>query len=365
MSWGIGNYDWFSDGNKPTLAPAQTYHNLYGWGVRRMRLPFSWEFMQPTLGGALSSTYINYMIQEISTAWAAGIGVIPCPINGAAYNGKYFGEAGGPTKAQFNNLWTRMSTAFNGHPGVIAYDIMNEPNTMPGNTRSEAIVWEQYSQSCVSAIRAIGDNTCIHVEGMAWSNVESWADLHPTAWISDPANNIIYSAHDYPDENGIYNLSTGGNGYQDKYTTTAAWFEANYTGGVNFDTWNLNRLKVFTDWLKANNARGDIGETGYPSSFSLMTWQGLSASAAASEAAKWNNLLEQYLTACKNANLSLTWWFMSGWVGANWGEGYGTIMFRNSAFTGNTVTDMGDHNIAGVIDTTCSQYQAFQNAGLT
>lgn len=71
--------------------------------------------------------------------------------------------------------------------------------------------WQVISQSAVNAIRATGDTARILVPGYNYSHVNSWQSLHPTPWISDAANNILYEAHHY------WDLDRSG-----RYTTTYA-----------------------------------------------------------------------------------------------------------------------------------------------
>lgn len=63
-----------------------------------------------------------------------------------------------------------------------------------------AALWEEISQEVVTAIRTAGDKKCILVPGYEWSKANTWTTNHTGGpWITDPANNIIYDAHYYPD----------------------------------------------------------------------------------------------------------------------------------------------------------------------
>lgn len=127
---------------------------LHSKGVTFVRLPISWESIQPTLGGSLASTYLNNLENAIAAAHSQGISVIvdlhnfDCYINNASawatYNASYqYGYAGnGGSKASdvncfgdgtltsslFANVWTQLSTALVGRPGLVGYEIMNEPS---------------------------------------------------------------------------------------------------------------------------------------------------------------------------------------------------------------------------------------------
>ena len=55
--------------------------------------------------------------------------------------------------------------------------------------------WEIEHEASMSP----GDQHEIDVSGDNWSQVETWATEHPTAWVSDPLGKIRYDAHQYFD----------------------------------------------------------------------------------------------------------------------------------------------------------------------
>lgn len=71
-------------------------------------------------------------------------------------------------------------------------------------------------------------------------------------------------------------------------------------------------LKRWTDWLKANNARGFIGETGWPDDVK-------------GDAAKWNNLAEDWYRDADAAGLWVTTWSTGEW----WGTDYLLAPYEN------------------------------------
>lgn len=128
---------------KPNLAALQA---LKGRGLTIIRIPFLWERIQPTLGGALDSTYLGYLIQVLKDANTAGLKVIVDMHNYASYTSggvtTRLGDHNGPTKADYADVWTKIATAIKAdseaYAAVYAYDIMNEPagifdtrNTVP------------------------------------------------------------------------------------------------------------------------------------------------------------------------------------------------------------------------------------------
>jgi hypothetical protein len=316
--------------------------------------------LQPTPYAAFDSAESTRLLNEIRTAVAAGISVI-------MENDSNIYDQG-----QLCDFWTRMSTFLKNEPGIIAYDIMNEPNTMGGGGgRGDALIWEPMSQAIVTAIRNNGDNTRIHVEGVDWSGPDQWPISHPTPWITDHANNIVYSAHHYPEDSGQFTASTGGAVQNPstgctadyRYTTTKAWYEAHVTGGMDFDAWNLKKLANFTQWLTAHNVKGDIGEAAWPDSQWMQVYQGLDAATATNEAALWNaHFGVPFLKALLTANLTLTYCPASGAMPiglANFGE---LNMFQHAGVNG-TSYSAGVYT-PYVINTTNTQYAAFQTVGI-
>lgn len=272
---GVNSYTLaYSSINKayPTEPPS-SYTYLAGRGIKIIRLPFYWGDLQPTLGGTLNANYVAAINREIAGIKAAGLQVILDLHNSCRYpmydSPAIFGN--GITQAQFNDVWLRLSSLYKNETAVIAYDIMNEPYNIA------ASIWQPYSNGCVQALRAAGDNKLVWVEGCNYSQPASWRTNHPTPWIQDPANNTMYSAHMYFDGGGSYPLGFAYNSYPGS------------TGDA------LARLKVFTDWLQQYNVRGSIGEIGWPPSTRTSTW------------AQWNALGESWYQKADAANLWVTY----------------------------------------------------------
>lgn len=203
----LGTYD--TDYRYPD---AGSYSFIYSKGHRIVRLPFRWERLQPTLGGALDATEVARLKTSLDGAQAAGIKVILDCHNYARYitsTGTLVMGDGTLTNAHLNDFWTKMVTEFNAHAAVWAYDIMNEPHTLVNS----AAQWQTASQEALTAIRNAGSTKFIMVPGYNWSAARVWTTNHPSPWITDPSNKFMYECHMYFDD--------GNNGtFLDNYDTT-------------------------------------------------------------------------------------------------------------------------------------------------
>jgi len=285
--------------------------------VAVVRLPINWERIQPTLGGELDQAEVARLMTEISRARAAGIDVIIDLMEGCTYHqsdGSVVACSRGISSDQFANVWTRLAARFKDTAGVAAYDLMNEPNDLTGDgteTRADAVIWERFSQSAVDAVRQTGDHHQLMIEGISWSNVDTFADLHPRAWIKDPRHDVVYSAHQYFDWTGGYAVP-GQVVPELRYSYWAKKFQSDgTTHGQAFDDWNLHRLDKFVDWLSRNHVHGAIGEVGWPS-YEEMLASGLPAAEAADEAEHWNTLGGKWFDRADAAMLTVTYFSASG-----------------------------------------------------
>ena len=189
-----------------------TFEFLAAQGVKTVRLPFRWERMQPVLGGPLDTNEVARVRAAVDRASAAGMNVVLDMHN---YGGYYRSDGTTGIRrtvgsdelpiASFADAWQRISTAFKDDSGVYAYDLMNEPVGIGGDTPAKT--WEQATRAAVSTIRANGDNTWVMVPGYNWSGAWQWTSQHPRPWVK--AKHIRYEAHHYldSDHSGSYQLS--------------------------------------------------------------------------------------------------------------------------------------------------------------
>jgi aryl-phospho-beta-D-glucosidase BglC (GH1 family) len=210
-------------------------------GAELIRFPFDWERMQPTLGGPLDATELGRLKKFLADAHSVGVKVIVDLHNYGRYDGKTIGSAG-VSNAQFADFWQKLASAIKGSPALVGYGLMNEPYNMGG-----AGIWKSAAQAAVDAIRKVDGTEAIYAMGDGWGGAHSWLSINKDFILRDPANNIIYEAHQYFDRD-----SSGT--YVGSYDQEGAYANV-----------GVDRLKPFFDWLKANNLKGFIGEFGVPS----------------------------------------------------------------------------------------------------
>ncbi len=222
-SFGAGDAtDSFSSTNPGTYGQQYSYENAGSYeylarhGVRLVRLAVTWERLQPTPGGALNTAELGRVEQALANADQAGLKVL---LDLHSYGEFVLGTAQGPQRLVFGSaqlpvtdladLWSRLAAAVNGSPALYGYDVMNEPTTLVVHGSSGARLWEEASQQAVDAIRATGSNALIAVTGYGTTSPAHWGELHPRAWITDPLNRLLYSAHVYFDADSSGHYDTG------------------------------------------------------------------------------------------------------------------------------------------------------------
>lgn len=217
-----------------------TWQFLAAQGQRVIRLPFSWERIQPTPMAALDSTYLAALQQQLTYATGAGLKVIIDCHNYARYtftDGHLarIGETynGVDMQGAFVDLWTRLATALKNHTALAAsattpagYGLMNEPHDLPiGSNTFEAQTWQKASVAAHYAIRNVGDTTSgVFSSGYFYASAAGWVSLNGnTPWHykygpnGTPYANVALNAdpflffetHLYLDtpDGGIYNRS--------------------------------------------------------------------------------------------------------------------------------------------------------------
>jgi endoglucanase len=131
----------------------------------------------------------------------------------------------------FVNVWSNVASTLKSYPNVI-FELWNEPN---GDLTAETS-WHKTSQQCVTAIRETGAknlillqwnyNICVDFENQTTacfvSGSMDWISSNP---LTDPTNNIVYSAHLY--STGFYDST---HNYELKNSYSDMLWALNYAG---------------------------------------------------------------------------------------------------------------------------------------
>lgn len=211
-------------------------------GFNTVRLPFLWERLQPALGGPLDAAELARLEEAVATIRAAGLAVILDPHNYAAYDDRRIGSRAVPDTA-FADFWRRLAAVFANRPGV-SFGLMNEPNAVAARR------WLKSANAALAAIRATGAGNLVLVPGTDWSGAHSWRSRNAGAMIAieDPADNFAYEVHQYLDD--------------DFSGTHAACSRADDA---------VAAIEAMSEWLRANDARGFLGEFGAGGSAECLT----------------------------------------------------------------------------------------------
>jgi endoglucanase len=278
--------------------------------VNVLRFLFSWERMQPTLGGPIPATtgnykgyYDNYK-RIVDYATSKGMTVVVSPwqpsssggAGGARYRGNLVG-GGTVTTEHFADFWSKMATTYADNPRV-AINLVNEPNGM------STMAWFGIAQAAVTAIRDAGFTGDIYVPGNGWTGAASWNDSsYDTAspkrsnaygWLNargpgqpllDPLGRSIVEVHSYADSDA--------SGSSTEVVSTTA---------------TRTRVKGVVEWARANALRVWIGEIGMYAD-------------ASNAKANWNDFAG-YASDNTDALVGYAWWACGkpGWwndVGAS------------------------------------------------
>ncbi|WP_159873976.1 cellulase family glycosylhydrolase, partial [Novosphingobium sp. 9U] len=282
--------------------PSLSDLNFYvSQGITLFRLPVKWDRLQPELGKDLDKAEVGRLLAFLDNAERVGAKVIVDVHNYARYEGKVIGSKEVPIET-FADFWTKLAKAIGDKPAVYGYDLMNEPHGMPTKT-----TWPAAAQAATDAIRALGDTHTIFVEGEGWSGASNWARDNPFLKVNDRLDNIVYEAHLYFDKNGSGT-------YQGSYDAEKADLDL-----------GEKRLQSFVSWLKANDAKGFIGEFGVPS-----------------DDPRWQVVLDNFLQVMNQYGLSGTYWGAGSWF-----NGYNVGLLDKAGKSKASLETLLDHVAAG------------------
>ncbi len=179
----------------PTHAEVDYYASE---GLNVIRLPFTWERLQPVEGGALDTTQLGYIDDIVHYAATKGMSVILDPHDFGYGYGNLIGSSG-TSDATFAGFWGQLAAHFVDQPNVI-FGLMNEPHVQSASD------WVAPVNDAISAIRAAGATQEILVPGTDWTGGSSWITSGNAQvfapQVNDPLHNMAFEIHQYSDSDG-------------------------------------------------------------------------------------------------------------------------------------------------------------------
>lgn len=298
----------------------------YGWptanrldywksrGVRLIRLPFSWERLQPELMKDFDPKYLEGLTRSVKLMQERDMLVILDLHNYARFRGKPLGSTEVPLEA-FGDVWGRLAERFKGNPAVYGYGLMNEPGKCD---------WAKAAQTAIDSIRKVDKTTRIYVAndypGWAASHAKgdlvTWAEsqlrIGDPKMLKDPSNLLRWELHMYMDHDASGT-------YRKTYAAEVARKDGPGTRvGPNL---GVQRVKPFVKWLKKHNEKGLIGEYSVP--------------ANPDKDERWMVCLDNAVAYFEKNCLSSTYW--AG--GEYWSRGNGYLIGPNGWKLNATDTD--------------------------
>lgn len=226
----------------PTLAD---FHYLADRTSGPARVPFSWERLQPELGGPLDRVYLAE-IRSVADAAAKLNQAVLIDCHNYMHRlvggtDRYVdGKDGVLTRDHLADLWSKLASSLRDHPGIAGWDIMNEPQGLTDGQDLAAIM-----RASVAAIDAVETSKIILIEGNNYSSAARWRASNRGYPIEDRHDRLVYSAHCYADHDA--------SGTHFDYASLAAHGIPN--------TVLADRSADFARWCQENDVRGHIGET--------------------------------------------------------------------------------------------------------
>jgi endoglycosylceramidase len=215
-----------------TTALAAYMDRAQGWGIDVMRVPFVWAAVEPQQGSDDMDFLMRYDAL-LDAAWAHGIwtvvdfhqdvyaenfcgdgfpawtipGTPPAPHHDCANWGlEYvqdpdvtsafdrFWADGSTVQAGFASLWGRMAARYKDKPGVLGFEVINEPS--PGSAMAgpfAATTLTAFYTKMVAALRAAAPSSLVFVDPLGLDGLSLETTLARPA-----GDGIVFAPHFYP-----------------------------------------------------------------------------------------------------------------------------------------------------------------------
>jgi endoglucanase len=239
----------------------QMNHFVKDDSLNAFRLPVGWQYLvNNILGGTLNA--VNWANYDALIQGCLSSGAALCIVdihNYARWNGAIIGQ-GGPTNAQFTNLWTQIATKYASNT-KIGFGLMNEPHDV------DIATWATTVQAAVTAIRAIAPNNIILLPGNQYTSAAAFIDNGSAAALLKVTNpdgtttNLVFDVHAYLDsDNSGTNTVCTTNNINNAFSPLATWLRTNKrlaflseTGGGPNDSSCLTDLCQELTYLNENS----------------------------------------------------------------------------------------------------------------
>jgi endoglucanase len=188
----------FGDGGAQCVPTQMSINYFTAMGHNIFRIPFKWEYLQPSLGGPLDATYLAALdeaVNRITKVNPSNVAIVDCH-NYFRYNGALLTSS----RNDLADLWTPLAAHYKNNQRVF-FGIMNEP--VDSTTEEVFAVY----QPTINAIRATGAANLILVSGNGWDALMDFV-LNPwygtpntyLAGLTDPLDNYVFEMHQYFDD---------------------------------------------------------------------------------------------------------------------------------------------------------------------
>lgn len=216
---------------------AQMKHFIKDDGMNMFRIPVSWQFLtggQPT--AKFDEINFNNFDKLMQACTDTGSYCMIDLHNFARFNGSIIGQ-GGPDDDALVDLWSNIAEKYKKNDRIV-YGIMNEPHDL------DIKLWATTVQKTVTGIRKAGalDNIIL-LPGDNFTNAETFVSTNSADLLNEIKNpdgtkdNLVMDIHRYLDINN--------SGQHQECTTD-----------------NVEAFKTVAKWLRKNNRKAIVSETG-------------------------------------------------------------------------------------------------------
>ena len=264
----------FGEGSLPgTFGSNYTYpttaeiNYFVGKGMNTFRLPIRWERLQRSQLAALhgagagptgeldridtfvnaatsQGAYVDYRAAQLRPLLSHRRGDNQTSITGRLGNDI--------PDASFADFWGKVADHYKGNEHVI-FNLMNEPTAIDTDD------WVSAANAAIAAIRATGAKNLIQVPGNRWTGAWTWNNPGGTInGIPLGASNAARAARHRRSGQQFRDRGPSVHGFDGSGTNESINNNDPMTG--------VNRVTAFTNWLRANNRKGFLGEFAVPNS---------------------------------------------------------------------------------------------------